>query len=164
MTGDAAVPWSEFAAHAPSLAAAAEARFRSHPHHVIATLRRDGSARLNGTNVWFTAGRLWFGMMGGTVRAADLRRDPRAALHSAPLEEQLPAGSGDARVSGRVTVLTPVDARTLLESAVGDGSGADGGDFFELHLESASLVEVHDGQVVVRSWTAAGGEQVRFRS
>ncbi|MEY3690497.1 MAG: hypothetical protein RJB57_152 [Actinomycetota bacterium] len=162
MTG--AVPWSVFAGHVPSLAAAVEERFRAHPHHVLATLRRDGSARLNGTNVWFTSGRLWFGAMAGTARAADLRRDPRAAIHSAPLAEHLPPGAGDARVSGTVVSLGQDDARSLLQLAAGEGHAADGGDFFELHVDSVSLVEVHGQQVVVRSWTAAAGEKVRFRS
>ena len=43
------VPWSRFEAEAPELAAAVQARFAAHIHHIIGTLRPDGSPRLSGT-------------------------------------------------------------------------------------------------------------------
>ena len=162
--GTTALPWERFVAQAPDLVSAVEARFRAHPHHVLATLRRDGSPRLNGTNIYITAGRLWFGAMQGTARAADLRRDPRVAVHSAPLDRDLPPGAGDARMSGHAVPLTAPDARLLLVAELGEDRAGTDGDFFELHVEAASIVEVHGTQLVVRSWTATGGEQVRFRS
>ena len=159
-----AVQWGVFAAAVPGLAAEVQARLAAHPHHVLATLRADGSPRVNGTNVYVTDGRMWFGTMTGAVRAADMRRDPRVAIHSAPLDDKLPAGSGDARVSGTVRALAPEDGRALLVAVAGEEAGAADGEFFELLVDSVSLVEVHGQSVVVRSWTPDGGEQVRLRS
>jgi hypothetical protein len=40
----------------------------------LATLRRDGSPRISGTEVEFTDGQVWLGMMPGSLKALDLRR------------------------------------------------------------------------------------------
>ncbi len=44
MSGDqlTSASWGEALAAVPELAAAVQARFESHPHHVIATLHADG--------------------------------------------------------------------------------------------------------------------------
>ena len=43
--------WGTFAADAPELAAAVEARLTGNKHHVLASLRRDGTPRVSGTEV-----------------------------------------------------------------------------------------------------------------
>ncbi len=55
-----------------------------HQHKVIATLRRDGSPRVSGNELRFIDGEVWLGMMPGSVKALDLLRDPRVAVHGAP--------------------------------------------------------------------------------
>jgi len=67
-------------------------------HKTIATLRRDGSPRISGTEYRFTEGELWFGSMHGAMKALDLRRDPRFALQSAPADP--PGWDGDAKLAG----------------------------------------------------------------
>ena len=67
--------WEEFSAEAPELAAAARRGFQAARHHVLATLRRDGSPRVSGTEVDFRGPDLALGSMGGARKAADLRRD-----------------------------------------------------------------------------------------
>lgn len=162
-TDSTGVRWSEFAAASPDLAGSVRERFAAHPHHVVATLASDGSPRLNGTNVYFTDGMLWFGTMRGAVRALDLARDPRVGLHSAPLNEQLPAGGGDARVSGTARRLPDPEGSALLVAEFGAESAGREGEFFEVLLRSVSLVEVHGNSVVVRWWSPSTGEQVRLR-
>ena len=98
--------WREFEAAAPELAARARALFEAQKHLTIATLRRDGSPRISGIECTFEDGDLWFGSMGGAVKALDLRRDPRFALHcgtgdSARWEGDPARWQGDAKLSGR---------------------------------------------------------------
>jgi pyridoxamine 5'-phosphate oxidase-like protein len=147
-----AVSWSRLAAESPDLAAAIRARFEAHPHHVIATLRTDGSPRVSGTNVEFAAAdrgdELRIGCMAGAVKAQDLVRDPRYALHSAPLDEQL--GGGDAKVSGVAEVV--------------EVSSDDGSHTFRLAIEEASLVEVDGDRLRITSWSPATGTRVRTRA
>jgi hypothetical protein len=50
--------------------------------------------------VRFLDGELWLGMMPGSLKALDLRRDPRFALQANP-GEGTSMGGGDVRISGR---------------------------------------------------------------
>ncbi|MFF4586850.1 pyridoxamine 5'-phosphate oxidase family protein [Streptomyces sp. NPDC001388] len=92
--------WAAFAAAEPDLAKTVEERFSAFTHHVLATLRKDGSPRTTGLEVRFWDGELWLGMMPGSVKALDLRRDPRFALQANP-GEGTGMGGGDVRVAGR---------------------------------------------------------------
>ncbi|MGW2641359.1 pyridoxamine 5'-phosphate oxidase family protein [Streptomyces sp. NPDC001348] len=94
------VNWAAFAATEPGLAGLVEERFGAFTHHVLVTLRRDGSPRTSGLEVRFLRGELWLGMMPDSWKALDLRRDPRFALQSNPGPGADP-GPGDVRISGR---------------------------------------------------------------
>jgi hypothetical protein len=100
--------WSELEAEAPELAALARRYLDLNKHKVLATLRRDGSPRVSGTETNFTEGELWFGSMWGAMKARDLQRDPRFALHGGPVDPD--AGwTGDAKLAGRVEEITDPD-------------------------------------------------------
>lgn len=92
--------WAAFSSAEPGLAKIAEDRFGAFTHHVLATLRADGSPRTSGLEVRFLHGELWLGMMPDSLKALDLRRDPRFALQANPGEGQS-MGGGDVRISGR---------------------------------------------------------------
>ncbi|MFG2128164.1 pyridoxamine 5'-phosphate oxidase family protein [Streptomyces sp. NPDC048751] len=92
--------WATFVTAEPDLAALVEERFGAFTHHVLATLRRDGSPRTSGLEVRFLHGELWLGMMPDSLKALDLRRDPRFALQANP-GEGTGMGGGDVRISGR---------------------------------------------------------------
>lgn len=96
--------WSEFVATAPDFAQRVRELFTGHKHHTMATLRKDGSPRISGTEIEFAEDGLTLGMMSGALRAADLRRDLRVALHSctADPDEHSTARRGDAKISGTV--------------------------------------------------------------
>ncbi|MER6571869.1 pyridoxamine 5'-phosphate oxidase family protein [Streptomyces sp. NPDC001093] len=100
---------SAFVSAEPGLATTVEQRFRAFRHHVLATLRRDGSPRTSGLEADFRGGELWLGMMAGSLKALDLRRDPRFALQANPGEGTGMDG-GDVRIGGRAY-------------EVGDGAG-----------------------------------------
>ncbi len=156
------VGWGEFEAAEPLLAGAVRSRFEAHPHHVLATLRADGRPRVTGTNVMFHEGMLWIGSMPGSRKGADLARDPRCALHSAPLDEDLGADSGDAKIDAVARQLDGTTAQTLIREEFGDDATMEG-EMWELELRSVSLVEVSGEQLRIRSWTAAGGVREVFR-
>ncbi|MFI0543615.1 pyridoxamine 5'-phosphate oxidase family protein [Streptomyces sp. RP5T] len=92
--------WAAFGAAEPDLARTVEARFGAFTHHVLATLRKDGSPRTTGLEVRFLNGELWLGMMPDSLKALDLRRDPRFALQANPGQGQS-LGGGDVRIAGR---------------------------------------------------------------
>jgi hypothetical protein len=97
--------WSELVDAEPDFAAHVHRCFGIRKHGTLATLRHDGSPRISGTEVEFGGdGEVYVGMMPGSLKALDLRRDPRLALHS-PTDD--PPGSdpeswlGDAKLAGR---------------------------------------------------------------
>ncbi|MFL4906493.1 pyridoxamine 5'-phosphate oxidase family protein [Streptomyces sp. MMS24-I2-30] len=92
--------WAAFSTTAPELASIAERRFGAFRHHVLATLRRDGSPRTSGLEVRFLDGELWLGMMPHSLKTLDLRRDPRFVLQANP-GDGTDLGDGDVRVAGR---------------------------------------------------------------
>lgn len=135
--------WAAFEAAAPDLAGAVQARFGAHIHHVIGTLRSDGAPRLSGTEVQIVDGQLRVGMMPASHKLADVLRDPRVEIHSAPLEADL--SGGDAKVAGRLR----------------RAGGPDGqpGSMFELEIELVSLVRVDGDELEFTTWRPGRGER-----
>src|SRR5688572_2010961 len=96
--------WSDFEAAAPELAGTVRARLDAHTHKTLATVRRDGSPRISGIETTLVEGELWIGSMWQALKARDLQRDPRFALHSGSDE---PADwRGDAKLAGIVEEIT----------------------------------------------------------
>jgi hypothetical protein len=156
--------WSIFEREAPELAARVRARFEAHAHHVLATLRTSGAPRVSGSNVEFIGGELTVGSMPGAVKALDLRRDGRFALHSAPLDEKLVGG--DAKLSGTAVLLEGDALKSWgdgIEAATGNRPSGDS-DAFRLEITEASLVEVDGDHLVITSWRPGGPAQSRTRS
>ncbi len=140
--------WAEIVADAPDFAARVRAVFDGGTNKTLATVRRDGSPRVSGTELRLDAGRATLGMMADSRKLADVRRDPRVAIHSPTLEP--PPGSlgdGDAKLAG---VLVEFDDP---ESPV-DGASA-----FELDIREAVLTTVDPaaGLLVVESWHPGRG-------
>jgi Pyridoxamine 5'-phosphate oxidase len=90
--------WSEFEAEAPELAARVRGHLDAHGHKTIATIRRDGSPRISGTETEVSDGELWIGSMRDALKARDLQREPRFALHSASEDPEV--WTGDAKLAG----------------------------------------------------------------
>jgi hypothetical protein len=100
--------WAEFEAEVPELAARVRERLDAHGHKTIATIRRNGSPRISGTETEFSDGELWIGSMLDALKARDLQRDPRFALHSA--SEDPDVWSGDAKLAGVAEEVSAPDA------------------------------------------------------
>jgi hypothetical protein len=146
--------WSELEAAAPQLAADVRARLAAHKHQTLATLRRDGSPRISGTESRIADGELWIGSMGQARKARDLQRDPRFALHSG--SDDPPAWQGDAKLAGVVEeILEPARVRELNGAAAAGGSSH----LFRLDLREVSTVSLNEAgtALVIRVWTPAAG-------
>jgi hypothetical protein len=141
--------WRDFEGAAPEFAQRVRALFDAHRHRTIATLRADGAPRISGIEVVFEDGELVFGSMPGARKGADLRRDPRFALHSAtvdPVQGAEAQWPGEAKISGR---------------AIAAGQISEGPDGDRFHADIAEVVHTHlDAQatkLVVEWWTPTQG-------
>jgi hypothetical protein len=152
--------WSQVEAEAPELAARAREIFDAFKHKTLATLRRDGSPRISGTEVQFAEGEMWFGSMWRSVKALDLGRDPRFALHSGSAE---PARwTADAKVAGRVQEISDEERKAAIfghESPPGEAH------LFRADIEElvvTGLGEPRD-HLVIESWHDGRGVTRRER-
>jgi hypothetical protein len=138
--------WAEFESAEPAFAARALALLTARKHLTMATLRRDGSPRISGTEVEFFEGQLRVGSMPDAVKVMDLRRDHRVAIHG-PTEDP-PSGNatgwrGEAKVAGTAVEVDP------------DGAG------HRFHIDVSEVVVTSlsdDGhRLVVESWHPGQG-------
>ncbi len=140
--------WREFAENSPEFASRVEALFTSRKHHTMATVRRDGSPRISGTEVQITDGQVRFGMMSGARRGWDLRRDPRLAIHSQatdPPDDDPSAWPGEAKITGR---------------AIEVNAGAEPGGDYKVDITDVVLTYL-DGNLKIDLWTVDRGS-VRY--
>jgi hypothetical protein len=147
--------WEEFAALQPEFAERVRERFTARKHSTLARLRRDGSPRISGTEVAFEDRELILGMMTGSVKARDLRRDPRLSLHS-PTEDT-PEGApsswpGEAKIAGRAVETT-------------EPKRVDEGHRFRVGITEVVLTRVGEpaDHLVIESWHPERGPQRRER-
>jgi hypothetical protein len=124
-------------------------------HKTLATLRADGSPRISGSECEFADGEVTFGMMDGSLKLRDVRRDPRMAIHSPTLDPpEEGRWAGDAKLSGRaVEVPAPPDIPH-------DGAA--------FRIDIAEVVLTYVGEpadhLVIESWHADQGYRRRTRA
>ncbi|MEV0195188.1 pyridoxamine 5'-phosphate oxidase family protein [Nonomuraea sp. NPDC050691] len=172
--------WREFEGQAPELAEVARTLMEKYRHKVLATLRKDGSPRVSGTETDLRDGDLWLGSMSGAVKALDLRRDPRMAIHTtSPAPEPPPSGSGeqasgaskaageestgaapewegDVKLAGRAVEITDEDVVKAFELP---GTGSH---LFRVELTEVAWTRVEGDEVVIDAWREGVGVR-RFR-
>lgn len=143
--------WAEVERAVPDLAREVRARFAAGKHATMATLRRDGAPRISGTEVDFAGGEIWLGSMGGALKALDLRRDLRVAIHSPTAEpdETGTAWAGEAKLAG-----------IAHEVPTGDGTHRFWIDVTEVVLTRLGEPADH---LVVESWHPGRGYRSRER-
>ncbi len=141
--------WQDVERAVPEFAQRVQGLFDAHRHKTIATLRADGSPRISGIEAVFEDGELFFGSMPNARKGADLRRDPRFALHSATIdpvpgaEAQWP---GEAKLAGRA-----IAAGAITDGPDGDRFRADIAEVVHTHLNAEATM------LVVEWWTPARG-------
>jgi hypothetical protein len=156
--------WNDVTTAAPELAATVQARFEATGLGLLATIRADGSPRISGIEPLFADGELWLGMMDGSLKARDLRRDPRCELHSATVDKAVT--EGDARVSGRAVEVGD-DEKTTFRARFGEHNGQEPppGPFhlFRIELTRMSCLRPGPGpsgevdHLDIDTWTVDGG-------
>jgi Pyridoxamine 5'-phosphate oxidase len=152
--------WSAFEAAAPELAEKVRARLDAHVHKTLATVRRDGSPRISGTETRLVDGELWIGSMWRARKALDLQRDPRFALHSG--SEDPPEWSGDAKLAGVVEEITDPERVRAIN---GEAAAAGPSHLFRLELLEVSTVGLDDERkaLLIEVWTPDGGVRTMKR-
>jgi hypothetical protein len=141
--------WRDVQQAEPEFAARVRRLFDAGRHKTIATLRADGSPRISGTECEFADGELRFGSMPGARKGADLRRDPRFALHGPtfhPQEGKESEWPGEAKIAGRAVPAGPVG-----EGLAGDQFVADISEVVITRLNSEATL------LVIESWTPQRG-------
>ncbi len=138
--------WAEFEAAEPEFASRVRNLVTSRKHLTMATLRSDGSPRISGTEVEFADGELRIGSMPRAVKAMDLRRDPRVAIHGPTNDPppNKPAGwKGEAKIAGK--------AREV-------DSGSDAHRFLiDVHEVVITRLNEAGNRLVVESWNPGRG-------
>jgi hypothetical protein len=151
--------WHEVEAAVPDLAAAVRTAFDAHKHKVLATLRADGSPRVSGNELTFKDGEAWLGMMHRSVKALDLLRNPRLAVHSATVDAELKLG--DAKLSGRAVEETDPETKRSFGDAQdhGEAEAAEPYHLFRVDISEISIVRIGDppDHLVIESWSPAAG-------
>ena len=143
--------WAEFETAEPRFAARVRKLMTSRKHLTMATLRKDGSPRISGTEVQFAGEDLRIGSMSGAVKAMDLRRDGRVAIHG-PTHDPAKSGTwrGEAKVAGRAIEVPSEDDshrfRIDIEEVVVTGLNAE------------------RNRLVIESWSPAQGYRKRDRA
>ncbi|MGI8410977.1 MAG: pyridoxamine 5'-phosphate oxidase family protein [Solirubrobacteraceae bacterium] len=139
--------WCEVVRQEPELAAAVLRRFQAHKHKTIATLRRDGSPRISGIECEVVDGELQFGSMWMAMKARDLLRDGRFALHSGT--DDPPDWDGDAKIAGTVRPQT----------AENESQGRH--HVFKADITEIVLVSLNESRdkLVVQSWHEGRGRE-----
>ena len=142
--------WGAFEQEASDLATAIEKRFQAAKTHVLATVRKDGSPRVSGSEVDFRGPDLSFGSMLGARKAKDLQRDGRCAIHAHPFE------GGDAKVAGIAVEVSGSEKATYTTGS------EPAGDFhaFRLDVTEAVLTAVEGDELVVTRWREGEGVKV----
>jgi hypothetical protein len=141
--------WAEFEAIEPEFASRVRELLNRRKHLTMATVRQDGSPRISGTEIEIGDGELSIGSMPGAVKAKDLRRDPRVAIHG-PTEDP-PTGhpeawSGEAKIAGRAIEAAP------------EGPG----DRFLIDVQHAVITHLNEAgdRLVIESWNETRGYRV----
>lgn len=149
--------WQEIEKDFAEFAAKVRARFDAGTNKTMATLRRDGAPRISATELKFSGGEVTFGMMPGSLKLLDVRRDPRIAVHSPTLEP--PADDpgkwpGDAKLAG-----------TAVEVEESPDAPVPGAGYFRVDVTEVSLtyLGVPADHLVIESWDAAKGYRRRLR-
>ena len=144
--------WKDVQQAEPEFAAGVRRLFDAGRHKTIATLRAGGGPRISGIECEFADGELRFGSMPGAHKGADLRRDPRFALHGPafhPEEGKEAEWPGEAKIAGRAVLAGPA----------GEGGG---GDLFVADVSEVVITRLNPEAtlLVVESWTPQRGLRV----
>lgn len=160
------ISFDELLSTAPDIATPIAAKLRSTGLGLLGTLRRDGSPRVSPIEVSFLDGQLFMGMMPGSRKLGDVRRDPRVTLLT-PVADRLDV-SGEGKLVGHAVEVRRVDERDRVLAAAAQAAGLDaeaiaGSPVFELQVDAVSWQFVAGDVFVTWSSRASDGWSLRRR-
>lgn len=132
--------WNDVMTAAPDLGRRVQDRFESTGLALVATLRHDGAPRISGIETFFGLGDLWLGMMPSSLKAKDLQRDGRFALHAATADKDMT--DGDAKIAGVAVEVTDEAQRAAYARGFAEATGFDPADSGDFHLFRLHVTEV----------------------
>jgi hypothetical protein len=100
-------------------------------------------------------------MMPGSLKAVDLRRDSRFALHSATIDKEVT--DGDVKVSGRAVPVTDEEGFADFSAAVGGQMHPGSAELFWAALTLVSSVRVGGDHLIIETWRPGGPVTARKR-
>lgn len=155
--------WKQLSDDLPEFTAKVREVFDAGTNKTIATLRKDGSPRISGTELQLGDDDVMLGMMGGSLKLLDVRRDPRVAIHSptlGPPPGDPTAWSGDAKISGRLVAIDPPAADAKPGESVPPSSS-----YFAVDINEVVFTRVGESadHLVIESWTTDNGVRSQQR-
>lgn len=155
--------WEEFEQACPQIATVARERFAVDEVVMLGTVRPDGTPRISPNEVDFTRGHLCFGMMPGSRKALDLRRDARLLVHSVPQGRMNPGG--DIKLRGLALEEHDLDFRAAYRRTIFERIewAPDEPDFhlFTLDVRDAVFIRFGHDRVALRWDEATGFRRIR---
>ena len=144
------VMWRAFESEAAELASYGRERIDRRVSF-LATIRDDGGPRVHPVTPWIADGHLFVRMYQTSPKAADLRRDPRFALHS--MMDNDDGVGGEFAMSGRASEVDEPDTVSSAYAAIGEL-----GDrplvLFELDVDEVVATRYVEAETQRRRWRA----------
>lgn len=144
------VMWRAFESEASELASYGRERIDGQVSF-LATIRGDGGPRVHPVTPWIADGHLFVRMYQTSPKAADLRRDPRFALHS--MMDNDDGVGGEFAISGRANEVDDPDVVSSAYGAIGE-LGNRPLVLFELEMDEVLATRYVDAETERRRWRA----------
>jgi pyridoxamine 5'-phosphate oxidase-like protein len=134
----------------------------------LGTIRKDGGPRINPVEALFVEGELAHALMKGSVKALDLRRDPRAYLHTPVLDWER-GTPGEFKLRARAVPVEDERLRDAIADAIERRGGyrpPDDWHFFTIAVESAAFHDYDEAEDVhhLKRWTPERGYEASTRT
>ena len=143
--------WADVCREVPEFAACVQAAFERNRHMTLATVRRDGSPRISGTEIRFDDGEVLVGMMTRSRKALDLLHDPRIAIHgpTADPPDEPREWIGESKLAGRAIEVPNQDPE-------------DDSHTFRIDVNEVVFVRINDAgdRLLIESWHPGRGIEV----
>jgi Pyridoxamine 5'-phosphate oxidase len=156
-----AVRWAGFEAAAPGLAARARELIERFRFVLAGTIRRDGTPRISPVEAHLVEGELVMAMIGGSLKARDLLRDPRLVLNT-PVTDASDPNTVEVKLRGRAVEVNEPPLRAATAAAIEHASGwrpPPDWHVFALELGDAAVMAWQSGVLTMDRWTRRDGVQ-----
>lgn len=150
--------WANFEAEAPEVAAPARELIERWRFLLLGTIRRDGTPRISPVEAHLVEGHLIVVMMSGSLKAADVLRDPRVVLNTPVTDPEDPGA--ELKLRGRVVEVEDAALRRAATDAVERTSGwrpPTSWHVFSIDVEDVAHIVWRKGEQRMVHWRRDGG-------